>query len=147
MSQREAVLAALYATISPIAMIPATSLPVKVLRNQALPVAIPRGGVAILFDGDPGEPEYTLSPMTWHYEHRAEMIVAVQTADGGDAVFDLLCAALGAAMVADTTLGGTCDWVEPQAPMPDELPFEGAETIKAARIAVILHYATTAPLG
>jgi hypothetical protein len=44
-------------------------------------------------------------------------------------------------------LGGLCDWAEPEAPQPSDLPVEGAETIKAAVIAVVLHYTTADPLG
>lgn len=147
MSARETILAALYAEIAPIALIPATTLAVRVLRNAALPTRIPAGGLAILFDGDPGEPEITLSPLTYHYQHRADLLVAVQAADGGDALFDTLCGLLDTAIVADRTLGGLCDWIEPMAPVPEEIPVEGAATIKAARIGIVLHYATTSPLG
>lgn len=147
MSTRETVLAALYAEIAPIAMLPATALPVTVLRNSALPTKIPAGGLAILFDGDPGEPEQTFSPLTYHYAHRADLVVAVQLADDGDATFDALCGALNTALTADRTLGGLCDWIEPMAPIAEELPLEGAATIKAARVPILLHYATTSPLG
>jgi len=147
MSTRETILAALFAQIAPIAMLPATTLAVKVLRNSALPTKIPPGGLAILFDGDPGEPEVSFSPLTYHFEHRAELLIAVQQASDGDTVFDALCAVLGTAIVADRTLGGLCDWIEPMAPSPEEIPIEGAVTIKAARIPIILHYATISPLG
>ena len=40
---------------------------------------------------------------------------------------------------ADRTLGGLCDWVEAEAPRPVDLPVEGAASLKAAVIPVILH--------
>lgn len=45
------------------------------------------------------------------------------------------------------TLMGLCDWVEGQAPEPVDLPVEGAPSLKAGIIPIILHYATTDPLG
>ena len=48
-----------------------------VLREEVLPERLPAGGLVILRDGDPGTPEVTLSPLTYHYEHRAEIEVIV----------------------------------------------------------------------
>ena len=58
-----------------------------------------------------------------------------------------LCAFAGAAIAADRTLGGLCDWVEAEAPRPVDLPVEGAASLKAAVIHVILHYSTADPLA
>lgn len=120
-----------------------------VLRNAALPERMPASGLVILRDGEPGQPEVTLSPLTWHYQHRAEIEVIVQGADAAarDAAFDALVAALGSALAADRTLGGLCDWVEAQAPGPVDLPIEGAAGLKAAVVPIILHYAAPDPLG
>ena len=60
---------------------------------------------------------------------------------------DDLIAAIGAALEADRTLGGLCDWVEPEAPASVDLPVEGAAALKAALITVVLHYTTTGPLA
>ena len=49
-----------------------------VLREEVLPECVPAGGLVILRDGDPGAPEVTLSPLAYHYEHRAETEVIVQ---------------------------------------------------------------------
>ena len=64
-----------------------------------------------------------------------------------DAVFDALCASIGAAIAGDRTLGGLCDWIEAEAPQPVDLPIEGAAALKAAVIPVVLHYSTADPLG
>ncbi|MGB5067021.1 MAG: acyl-CoA transferase, partial [Albidovulum sp.] len=51
------------------------------------------------------------------------------------------------ALEADRTLGGLCDWVEPEAPASVDLPIEGAAALKAAVITIVLHYTTTGPLA
>ena len=107
---------------------------------------MPAEGLLILRDGEPGEPEVTLSPLAYHYQHRAEIEAVVQGTER-DAALDTLCASIGTALAADRTLGGRCDWVEAEAPEPVDLPVEGAASLKAAVIPVVLHYASSAPLG
>lgn len=136
---RETALAALHARLQPLAALP--------LRDDVLPERIPAGGLIILRDGQPGEPEVTLSPLRYHYQQRAELEVVVQTGTGRASAFDDLVAAIGAALEADRTLGGLCDWVEPEAPASVDLPVEGAATLKAAVITVVLHYSTSGPLA
>ena len=138
-SSREAVLAALHAQLQPLAAL--------TLRDEVLPERIPPAGLIILRDGQPGEPEVTLSPLRYHYQHRAELEVVVQAPNGRASAFDTLIAAIGAALDADRTLGGICDWIEPEAPASVDLPIEGAATLKAAVITVVLHYTTTGPLA
>ncbi len=139
MTQRETILTALAVLLRTIPHVP-------VLRGEVLPERIPPAGLMILRDGEPGEPEVTLSPLTYHYQYRAEIEAVVQGANR-DAAFDALCAGIGAVIAADRTLGGLCDWVEAEAPQPVDLPVEGAPSLKAAVIPVILHYSTTDPLG
>ncbi|TMM49205.1 acyl-CoA transferase [Sulfitobacter sabulilitoris] len=135
---RETILTALYARLS--------ALPATTLRGEVLPERIPSEGLLILRDGEPGEPEVTLSPLAYHYQHRAEIEAVVQGADR-DAAFDTLTVSLGAALVANRTLGGLCDWVEPEAPRPVDLAVAGAASLKAAVIPVVLHFSTADPLG
>jgi len=117
------------------------------LRDEVLPERIPVAGLIILRDGQPGEPEVTLSPLRYHYQHRAELEVVVQASNSRATAFDSLIASIGAALEADRTLGGLCDWVEPEAPASVDLPVEGAAALKAAVITVVLHYTTTGPLA
>ena len=119
---------------------------VPVLRGEVLPERISPAGLMILRDGDPGDPAVTLSPLAYHYQHRAELEVIVQGADR-DSAFAALCAQIGAVIRADRTLGGRCDWVEAEAPQPVDLPVEGAASLKAAVISVVLHYSTSDPLA
>ena len=136
---RETVLAALQARLQPLAAL--------VLRDEVLPERIPPAGLIILRDGQPGEPDATLSPLRYHYQHRAELEVVVQAPNGRASAFDILIAAIGTALEADRTLAGLCDWVEPEAPASVDLPVEGAAALKAAIITVVLHYTTPGPLA
>ena len=88
----------------------------------------------------------TLSPLAYHYQHRAEIEAVVQGA-ARDAAFDALTASIGMALAANRTLGGLCDWVEAEAPRPVDLPVEGAASLKAAVIPVVLHYSTADQLA
>lgn len=138
-TSRETVLNALHAQLQPIAAL--------ILRDAVLPERTPATGLIILRDGDPGEPEVTLSPLRYHYQHRAQLEVVVQAGTGRASAFDDLIASIGAALEADRTLGGLCDWVEAEAPASVDLPVEGAAALKAATITVVLHYTTTGPLA
>ena len=134
---RETILTVLHARLS--------ALPATALRGEVVPERVPASGLLILRDGEPGEPEVTISPLAYHYRHRAEIEAVVQGADR-EAAFDTLCANVGAALAADRTLGGLCDWVEAEAPRPVDLPIEGAASLKAAVIPVILHFTMADPL-
>ena len=153
---RETILAALHARL--------LALPATALRGEVLPERVPSAGLLILRDGEPGTPEVTRSPLRYHYQHRAEIEAVVQgearsaqqmQGSGGplqgtndrDTTFAALCASIGAAISADRTLGGLCDWVEAEAPRPVDLPIDGAASLKAAVIPVILHYTTADPLA
>jgi hypothetical protein len=80
----------------------------------------PAAGLLILRDDEPGEPERTLSPFRYHYQHRAEIEAVVHGAACG-AAFDTRCASIGAIIATDRTLGGLCDFVEANAPNPINL--------------------------
>jgi hypothetical protein len=99
-SPRETILAALYTRLS--------ALPATTLRGDVLPERVPTAGLLILRDGEPGEPEVTLSPLRYHYQHRAEIEAVVQGATR-DATFDTLCASIGAA--TEAVAGGAGDVV------------------------------------
>jgi hypothetical protein len=137
--QRETILAALHALLQ--------AQPASVLRGEVLLERIPAAGLLILRDGEPGEPAVTLSPLRYHFQHRAELEAVVQAATARDAAFDSLAAGVGALLSADRTLRGLCDWVEADAPRPVDLPVEGAASLKAAVIPIVLHYASADPLA
>jgi hypothetical protein len=117
-----------------------------VLRNADLPQAIPPGGLLILRDGDPGEPEVTFSPHTWHWEHRAQLEVFA-AGSNAEARLDALCALAGGALASDRILGGAVDWAEAGAPAPSDLPLDGAEAVRAAILTILLVYASPTSTG
>ncbi len=136
---RETILAALHARLQ--------TLTATVLRDEVLPERIPASGLIILRDGQPGEPEVTLSPLRYHYQHRAELEVIIQGANDRATAFDALIATIGTVLATDRTLGALCDWVEAEAPASVDFPVEGAASLKAAVITVVLHYSTADPLA
>lgn len=94
---RETILTALHARLS--------ALPATALRGEVFPERVPAEGLLILRDGEPGDPEVTLSPLAYHYQHRAEIEAVLQGA-ARDIDFDALTASIGSALAADRTLGG-----------------------------------------
>jgi hypothetical protein len=141
-TKHETILQALHALLSGI------SGP-TVLRNANLPERVPSGGIVILRDGDPGEPEVLLSPLEYVYDHRADADVVVDAATPAarDSIFDSILLAIGTAIAADRTLGGLCDYAETVAPVPVDVVVEGAPGFKAATLPIILHYGTPDPLS
>jgi len=141
-SKSEAVLQALHS-----ALLGRLPYGAKMLRNAVLPERIPAAGVMVLRDGSPGTPEALMSPPLYVYEHRAEVDVVVEgTETAREAAFDTLKLAIHAAIDADRTLGGLCDYAIGESPAPINLAIEGAEGFKAATIPVVLTYGTPDPL-
>lgn len=141
MSKREYVLNALLAKLSTL-----ENIPVK--RNETLPQIIPKSGIVILRDGTMGEPEVLLSPPCFIYQHIAEIEVIVQDilpADR-DSKLDGLLERIGTILNLDTNLGGLVDYCYPKSPEFVEELIEGAPTIKAAIVPVLLEYASETSL-
>jgi hypothetical protein len=141
-SRREEVLEAVRAMI-------AVALPAaKVERNAAKPERIPAGGLVIIRDGDPGDPEVLLSPLTYLYTHRIPVEIAVVSAPplSREQVLDGTLRAIGAAVDASRTLGGLCDFVEPEAPSTDDLEATGTVAGRWADVVIVATYATPNPL-
>src|SRR3546814_11569414 len=84
MSQRENAIGALFAVLGE------SSLGTTVKRNAALPERIADHAMAILRDGEMGEPEVSLSPLTYHWQHQVaiELFVADPDASTRDARMD-----------------------------------------------------------
>jgi len=120
---------------------------VPVLRGEILPERVPTAGLLILRDGNPGDPEVTLSPLRYHFQHRAELEVILQAVADRDARFAALLGQIASALAADRTVGGLCDWIEAAAPEPVDLAVEGAASLKAAVVPIMLHYSLADPLG
>ncbi len=142
MTTRESILQALLARLVTIPDILAK-------REEPLPEKVPSGGLIILRDGDPGEPEVLLSPLTYLWQHRADIEIIVQQApaEAATATLDALLTAVGSALSADRSLGGLVDWVEWSAPQTRDLAVDGAAGLKGAVVTVTLHYASSDPLA
>ena len=119
-----------------------------VKRETPLPETVPAGGLIILRDGDPGEPEMLVSPPTYLWQHKAEIEVIVSRGAGdANAALDNLLMAVGEVLEADRSLGGLTDWLDWGAPKTHGLAIDGAAGLKGAVIPVTIHYASTNPLG
>jgi len=125
------------------------SATLKVYRNMDKPQVVPNGGLVMMRDGDSPEPEVLLSPLTYIYEHYVTLEVLVQDAvpASRDSKMDTLLVNIGTVLIADRTLGGLAEWVEPSTPDIIEDPIEGAATVRSANVRVMIRYSTTNPLN
>lgn len=119
----------------------------SVLRNPPAPVDVPPGGLIILRDGDPGDPEVTMSPLIYEYWHVAEVEIFSRGGGMRESNFDALKSAVGSLIAQDRTLGGLCLHVEAGAAAATDITEPGAATTKAASIPVTLVYLTPDPLA
>ena len=143
MSQRENAIGALFAVLGQL------SLGTTVKRNAALPERIADHAMTILRDGEMGEPEVSLSPLTYHWQHQVaiELFVANPDAAARDSRMDGLLVELAALIEADRTLAGVVEYAEIGQPKFDELAPEGTSGIKACLLPVVLHYSSAGPLN
>lgn len=95
-SKREQVLSALFDRLQLIAG-------GTVKRNEALPASVSAGGLVILRDGDPGEPDVTLNPRTEFFSHRAEIeaFATRPAGGGGETALDTLLSGIGTVLASD----------------------------------------------
>jgi hypothetical protein len=120
-----------------------------VQRNSVLPEKIPNGGLIILRDGDPGEPEQALGGFgSTYYQHAVEMEVYVEDGDAAarDVAFDALLQQIGAALETDPTLGGLAFGLTYGRPEPSIEAVAGAPAIKTGTLTVTVDYESDAPL-
>ena len=123
---------------------------VTVSRNVDAPEEMKKDDkLLILRDGDPGEPEVILSPVTYSYEHVAELEALVQALDATrDTAWDTLLGQVSTAINVDKTLGGAVDITVLGRPVdPDVEPQEGVIGIKSGTIPITMYYDTTDPLN
>jgi len=142
-SKREQVLDAIKALLS-------SALPnADVRRNLAKPERIPPGGLVVVRDGDPGEPEVMLSPLVYVYSHRIPIELAAYetSSQSPEQVLDEMLGSIGVAVSGDRTLGGLCDFIEAQAPATDDVETAGARAGRWADAAIVAVYGTSDPLN
>ena len=96
-----------------------------------------------------GEPEVSLSPLTYHWQHQVaiELFVADPDASTRDSRMDGLLTELASLIEADRTLAGVVEYAEIGQPKFDELAPEGTSSIKACLLPVVLHYSSAGPLS
>jgi hypothetical protein len=142
-SQRENAIGALFAVLGQL------SLGVMTIRNASLPERLSEHAMAVLRDGEMGEPEVSLSPLTYHWQHQVaiEIFVADPDASERDKRMDGLLVELAALIEADRTLGGVIEYAEIGPPKFDELAPDGVSGIKACLLPVVLHYSSSGPLN
>jgi hypothetical protein len=119
-------------------------------RNSVLPEKIQDGGLIIVRDGDPGEPEQALGGFgNAYYQHATGIEVYVEDGNAAarDAAFDDLLQQIGAALEADPTLGGLAFGLTYGRPETSIEAVAGAPAIKGATLTVTVDYETTAPLA
>ena len=117
----------------------------KVERNTAVPEKVPAGGLIVLRDDDPGEPEQALGGFgSAYYSHAIEVEVYDEA---GDAAFAALLGEIGTVLDADPTLGGLAFGMTYGRPDVDADGVAGAPVIKAGTIIVTVEYETESPLG
>ncbi|WP_419952536.1 hypothetical protein [Methylobacterium sp.] len=142
-SKREQVIQAVVALVN-------TALPkADHYRNEVKQQTIPIGGYANVDDGDPGEPDVTLNPTTWIYEHEIPIELAANATQtiSAEVRLDRMLQAVGAAVAADRTLGGLCDYVMVQAAVTEPLTADGAPVSRSALVGLVAVYGTTDPLN
>ena len=137
-SKREEVLQALLAQLQ--------TVPVgKVERNRLRPERIPPEGLIILRDGEIGEPEVLLSPLSYIWTHTARVEVFSASGDP-DTHLDTLLTSIATVLGVDPALGREIDQMEIGAPDFDGAAPEGGPNVKAAIVPIRLVYETSNPL-
>jgi hypothetical protein len=119
-------------------------------RNSAVPEKIPTGGLIVLRDGDPGEPETTLGGFGGvYYSHGIEIELYIEDGDATarDAAFDALVQAIDTALETDPTLGGLAFGMIYGRPEINTEAAAGAPAIKSGTIIITVEYETTSLLG
>jgi hypothetical protein len=140
MSMRETAIAALHSRLQ--TQLALRNPPPLVLRGETIPQRMPPGGLVMLRDGETVEEIAILSPLAFAIEHRAEIEVAVTgaTPAARNALLDALLVDIGAAVLADRTLGGAVEWAQPGSPEFQDVEFEGAAAARAALVPVTLSF-------
>ena len=142
-SKAEQILDALKALLEPVP-------DATIERNSVLPEKVPAGGLIILRDGDPGEPEQALGGFgNAYYQHAVEIEVYIEegNATARDAAFDVLLQQIGAALEADPSLGDLAFGLTYGRPEASIEAVPGAPALKTGTIAVTLDYEADTPLS
>lgn len=120
----------------------AIAAPAKFYRDPEATIPASHDGVVLMTDGDPGQPEAILSPLSYAWEHQVNFEIAA-TGENRKATIEALIAKFEPALAADRTLGGAVDDARVTlAPDIHEYPVDGAEQERSAVLFVQLSYTT-----
>ena len=118
----------------------------KVYRNLDKPQKIPADGIIIVRDNEAAkEVDVLLNPLTYIFELNIQLEVIIQHPDASARTkrLDELLIRIEKIISKNRTLNGFAEWVElKQAEFQDE-PIEGAATIRAAIVAVLVRFSTS----
>jgi len=106
---------------------------------------VPAGGLVIMRDGTPGEPDVTLNPRSEYYSHAIDVEAFAPDNDSG--VLDDLLRAIDVALSTDDSFGGLVEYLAIGDVEVDAFAGDGAAPMLAARINVIVEYQTSGALA
>lgn len=119
----------------------------KVVRDPEKSPEEKEDGLIIMRDGEPGQPDITLSPVRYQWAHQAFLEFSTTGESRGKTLDDLLLQ-FDAALAADRQLSGAViDARVMGAPIIDEVDTAGATTVRAATVLVDLFYVSDSPIG
>ena len=118
---------------------------VQIEKIKDYTIVSPMDGIVLRRDGEIGEPEVLLSPLSYIWTHAARLEVFSASGDP-DAHLDTLLTSIAAVLGVDPTLGGEIDQMEIGAPDFDGAAPEGGPDVKAAIVPIRLVYETSNPL-
>lgn len=142
-SVRETALNALFNLVS------AAAPGAAVRRNEPNRHKVPDGGLISVNDGDPGEPEVSLSPPRYWFRHAAEVVIVTEQPSGPAraASTDRIVSRIVAALVADPTLSGTVEYAEAGTPRTEDLAEESGTALRGLSLPVVLEYFSSSAAG
>lgn len=149
MSARETAITALLANLRATAAARPSPRP-QVYRNETYPQKLPSGGLVVLRDGETAVAEAIMSPLRFHIEHESqvEIIVGGESADARSQALDALLVAFAAGIASARTLGGAVEYAEIGPADLEDIEYEGAAPLRAARFTVTLQFsAADTPLS
>ncbi len=136
-SRHEAIIAQLMTALAPHSS--------EVIREIELPVHCPANGLINLLPADPEEQDEHLGTGVREWNRVLELEVVVQDHDTAQRIakLDASLVEIGA-LLHGSTLGGLVDYLRLGAPQDaDNIPMEGAASLKGAVIPVTLFYETS----
>lgn len=121
------------------------------IEDVSKPEKIGAEGAIIAGAGDPGDPEYDLSPVAYTYTHHIPVEVLFPALIGAsaqpDSIFDPILSAIGEAVLANRQLGGLVNWLDVSAPTIISDDLSGAVPLRIATFDFVAEYTVSNPLG